>query len=198
MGFGACVDRIVAVTGSDGRTVAYGYDDEGRLTTVSGPLGTRTYRWTGTAEQSLIAAVVDADGVVEVENIYDEQRRVVRQRSPFGRMTRFGYLPGRVTVVSDEDGTRSNTWIADDRGRLVGVVDAAEQRQSTSYDRHGNPVLVTERDGATTVHEYDEPGPPGPDGHPDRCRPHLGLRRRRPGHHGGHRAGRGHRVRLRR
>ena len=46
-----------------------------------------------------------------------------------------------MTVVSDEDGTRSNTWIHDERGRLVGVVDADEQRQSTSYDRWGNPVL---------------------------------------------------------
>ena len=102
--------------------------------------------------------MVDADGVVEAENAYDDQRRVTRQRSPFGRTTRFSYLPGRVTVVSDEDGTRSNTWIADDRGRLIGVVDADERRQSTSYDSLGNPVLVTERDGSTTVHEYDERG----------------------------------------
>ena len=106
----------------------------------------------------LIAAVVDADGVVEAENSYDTDRRVVRQRSPFGRTTRFAYLPGRVTVVSDEDGSRSNTWIADHRGRLIGVIDAHEHRQSTSYDRAGNPVLVTERDGSTTVHEYDTRG----------------------------------------
>ncbi|HET8970779.1 MAG TPA: hypothetical protein VFN19_06960, partial [Candidatus Nanopelagicales bacterium] len=157
-------DRIVRLTSSDGRTVTFGYDDRGRLTGATGPLGTRSYRWaefgqqTGFGQQSLVAAVVDADGVVEAENGYDERRRVVWQRSPFGRTTRFVYLPGRVTVVSDADGTRSNTWIADDRGRLVGVVDADERRQSTSYDRHGNPVLLTERDGSTTVHEYDARG----------------------------------------
>ncbi len=37
--------------------------------------------------------------------------------------------------------------VVDQRGRLIGVVDAHENRQSTSFDSHGNPVLVTERDG---------------------------------------------------
>ncbi len=159
----AGAERIVGATSSDGRTIAYSYDDDARLSAASGPLGTRSYRWTespaqGSAQQGLIAAVVDADGVVEAENSYDERGRVTRQRSSFGRTTRFAYLPGRVTVVSDEDGTRSNTWIADERGRLIGVVDADERRQSTSYDSLGNPVLVTARDGSTTVHEYDARG----------------------------------------
>lgn len=148
-------DRVVAVTASDGRRVDYGYDGSGRLTAVTGPAGTRRYRWN---DAGLVDAVVDADGVVEAENTYDAERRVSTQRSPYGRTTRFVYLPGNVTVVSDADGTRSNTWLHDQKGRLVGVVDAHEERQSTSYDGHGNPVLVTERDGAVTVHEYDDRG----------------------------------------
>ncbi|GAA3571313.1 hypothetical protein GCM10022197_29750 [Microlunatus spumicola] len=147
-------DRIASAQSADGRTVRYAYDTNGQLVSASGPAGTRTYRWA----DGLIAAVVDADGVVEVENVYDAEGRVTAQRSPFGRTTRYVYLPGRTTVVSDEDGTRSNTWLHDDRGRLIGVVDADEQRQSTSYDRWGNRVLLTERDGQTTVHEYDTRG----------------------------------------
>ena len=96
--------------------------------------------------------------MVEVDNVYDEHGRVIRQRTPHGRLVRFVYLPGRVTVSSDEDGTRSNTWVADERGRLVGVVDSDEHRQSMAYDPHGNVVMVTERDGATTVNEHDERG----------------------------------------
>ncbi len=146
--------RVVAAAASDGRQVTYAYDDGGRLVAVTTPLGTRRYRW----EDGLLAAVIDADGVVEAENVYDDRARVVRQRSQHGRASRFVYLPGNVTVVSDEDGTRSNTWISDQRGRVVGIVDADERRQSTSYDSRGNAVSVTERDGATTVHEYDERG----------------------------------------
>ena len=148
-------EHVVAARSADGRRIDYSYDADGRLQSATGPNGTRTYRWD---DDGLIAAVVDADGVVEAENVYDAQGRVVRQRAPFGRVTRFAYLPGRVTVVSDEDGTRSNTWVHDERGRLIGVVDADDHRQSTSYDRWGNPVLLTERDGATTVHEYDARG----------------------------------------
>ncbi len=149
------VQRVAAAHSADGRAITYRYDTSEQLTSAARPDGTRTYRWN---DDGLITAVVDADGVVEVENTYDTDGRVTFQRSPFGRTTRYVYLPGRTTVVSDEDGTRSNTWLHDERGRLIGVVDADEQRQSTSYDRWGNRVLQTERDGATTVHEYDARG----------------------------------------
>ncbi len=147
--------RVERVRSSDGRRASYGYDDAGRLETVAGPSGARTYRWN---DAGLISAVVDADGVVEVENTYDEHRRVAGQRSPFGRQTRYAYLAGRTTVVSDVDGERSNTWIADQRGRLIGVVDADGHRQSMSYDGYGNLVSVTERDGSVTTHAYDDRG----------------------------------------
>ncbi|MBD7996263.1 type IV secretion protein Rhs [Arthrobacter sp. Sa2CUA1] len=146
---------IAVVRASDGRRVEYGYDDAGRLVTVTTETGTRTYRWN---EQGLIDAVYSAAGVLEAENTYDEQGRVVLQLTQHGRRTRFAYLPGRVTVVSDEDGTRSNSWIADAKGRLVGVLDSHDQRQSMAYDAHGNLVSFTERDGSVTVHAYDERG----------------------------------------
>lgn len=146
---------VTEVRSSDGRRVSFGYDDAGRLVSAAGPLGTRTYRWN---DAGLIDTVVAADGTVEVENTYDEQGRVASQRSPFGRQTRYSYLPGRITVVSDLDGERPNTWIADQRGRLVRVVDSDGQRQSMSYDGFGNLVSVTERNGAVTTHGYDARG----------------------------------------
>ncbi|WP_416403329.1 DUF6531 domain-containing protein [Arthrobacter sp. LFS091] len=150
------VDGVVGVVrSSDGRRVQYGYDAEGRLVTVGTEAGTRTYEWN---EVGLIASVVSAAGVVEAENTYDEHGRVVLQVTAHGRRTRFAYLPGRVTVVSDEDGSRSNSWVADSKGRLVGVLDAEDRRQSMSYDAHSNLVSLTERDGAVTVHGYDARG----------------------------------------
>lgn len=147
--------RVAEVRASDGRRVTFGYDDADRLVSATGPLGSRTYRWN---EAGLVDAVVGADGTVEVENTYDERRRVTGQRSPFGRQTRYAYLSGRITVVSDADGERSNTWISDRRGRLIGVVDTDGHRQSMSYDGFGNLVSATERNGATTTHGYDERG----------------------------------------
>ncbi|ROP72229.1 DUF6531 domain-containing protein [Curtobacterium sp. PhB115] len=146
--------RVAVLRASDGRRVEYGYDDRGRLVSVTDAVGTRTYGW----DDDLITTVTSAAGVVEVDNTYDDQRRVVEQVSPHGRTVRFAYLPGRVTVVSDHDGSRSNSYIADAKGRLVGVIDSDDRRQSMSYDRYGNLVSATERDGSVTVHAYDDRG----------------------------------------
>ena len=150
-----CGVRTAALLASDGRRVDFAYNVSGQLVTATGPGGTRSYRWNA---DGLIEAVVDAAGVTEAVNTYDDRRRVLSQLSPHGRRTRFAYLPGRLTVVSDADGTRSNTWIADAKGRLVGVVDGQDKRQSMAYDRWGNLVSATERDGSLTVHTYDERG----------------------------------------
>ncbi|PZF10935.1 type IV secretion protein Rhs [Curtobacterium sp. MCPF17_011] len=146
--------RVVVARGSDGRRVEYQYDDAGQLTHVHAPAGTRTYEWV----DGLVVAVVDEHGVVEARNTYDDRRRVVEQVTPHGRTVRFAYLPGRVTVVSDPDGSRSNTWIADAKGRLVGVVDTDDARQSMHYDARGRLVSVTDRDGSVTVHAIDDRG----------------------------------------
>ncbi|HEY9293149.1 MAG TPA: DUF6531 domain-containing protein [Microlunatus sp.] len=148
-------DAVSAAIASDGRRIDYGYDAAGRLTTVTSPAGTRSYRWN---DAGLISEVTDADGVVEVRNSYDDQARVTTQLSPHGRVSRYSYLPGNVTEVADPDGSRANTWIHDGRGRLIGIIDSFDRRQSTSYDASGNPVLVVGRDGAATVREYDDRG----------------------------------------
>ncbi|QWL31149.1 DUF6531 domain-containing protein [Rathayibacter toxicus] len=147
-------ERIVALEASDGRRVQFEYDGV-CLVAATGPGGTRRYGWN---PAGLVDTVMDAAGVVEVRNEYDQQGRVIAQISPFGRKTRYAYLPGRLTVVSDGDGTRSTTWVADARGRLVGVIDPNGRRQSMSYDGHGNLVSATERDGEVTVHAYDQRG----------------------------------------
>jgi len=148
-------DRVVSVHASDGRRIEYLYDEQRRLTEVTSSAGTRSYRWN---EAGLIDQVVAADGVVEVVNTYDEHGRVTRQLTPYGRSVRYAYLRGRVTSVSTDDGTGANTWIADRKGRVVGIIDAEGNRQSMAYDPHGNIVSATSRDGDVTVHAYDDRG----------------------------------------
>nr|WP_237399477.1 DUF6531 domain-containing protein [Rathayibacter iranicus] len=147
-------ERIIALEASDGRRVVFEYEGE-TLVAATGLAGTRRYGW---SEAGLLASVTDAAGVAEVQNRYDSRRRVIAQTSSFGRTTRFAYLPGRITVASDEDGSRGNSWISDSRGRLVGVLDPTGRRQSMSVDRHGNLLSAIERDGATTAHAYDARG----------------------------------------
>lgn len=148
-------DRVVSATASDGRRVEYIYDVLGRLCETSDAIGARSYRYN---EAGLISAVVGASGVVEAENTYDDEGRVVLQVTEFGREVRFAYLPGRVTSVSDTDGTNSNTWVADRRGRLTGIIDGNGERITMAYDQHGNRTSVIDRDGSRTESSYDERG----------------------------------------
>ena len=148
-------DRVASIHASDGRRIEYRYDDQQRLTGVTDAVGTRTYRWD---DAGLIDQVVAADGTVEAENFYDDNQRVIRQLTPYGRSVRYAYLRGRVTSVSTDDGTGANTWIADRKGRVVGILDAEGNRQSMAYDAHGNIVSTTARDGQVTVHAYDARG----------------------------------------
>ena len=147
--------RITALTANDGRRVDYTYDPAGRLTEAASAGGARRYGWN---EQGLIATVTDPDGVVEAANTYNEHGQVTSQRSRFGRLSHYTYLPGGVTQVADEDGSRANTWIHDQRGRLVGMIDTDGNRQSIGWDQWGNRVQITGRDGAVTVFRYDGRG----------------------------------------
>ena len=102
-------------------------------------------------------SVTDADGVVEVVNVYDEEGRVVEQLSPFGRRTRYA-LPARPRhghrrrqTTARRTPTSTTPPAACSRSST-----ATSSRMSFNYDEWGNPVVVTERGGAVTIQELDE------------------------------------------
>ena len=147
-------ERIASLECSDGRRASYRYDESGNLVEVDGERGTRRYELD---ESGRVVSVVDADGVVELVNTYDEDGRVLQQLSPFGRRTQLGYLPGRVTVTMDDlDDSPVNTYIHDAEGRLLAIVDGDDRQLSVTYDDWGNPSALTERNGAVTVQEWDD------------------------------------------
>jgi RHS repeat-associated protein len=145
-------ERIVAAACSDGRRVSYSYDGVGNLVQADRSGAVRRY---GVDDGGRIVTVTDADGVVEVANEYDDEGRVVAQRSPFGRRSRYAYLPGRVTVTDDDSDGPANTYVHDTAGRVLAIIDGAGEQMSFNYDQWGNPVVITERGGAATVHEFD-------------------------------------------
>lgn len=148
-------NRIVVVRASDGRRIEYFYNSEGHLCEVKHEPNSRKYTHN---DAGLIREVISAAGVVEVTNNYDDSGRVTSQISQHGRTSRYVYLPGRVTEVSDTDGTRSNTWISDAKGRNVAIIDSDGYRHSKTYDRRGNLVLENDRSNQVTVHSYDDRG----------------------------------------
>ena len=146
-------ERIVAARCSDGRAMTYAYDDDLHLVAADRDGAARRYR---VDENGRVLSVTDPDGVAEVVNVYDAEGRVVEQLSPFGRRSRYAYLPGRVTVTADDDDGPPNTYVHDDAGRVLAIIDGDDRQMSFHYDEWGNPVVVTERGGAATIQEFDQ------------------------------------------
>lgn len=145
--------RIIGAVADDGRRVDYRYDDGGHLVGVDGPMGARRYE---IDDAGRIASVTDADGVVVATNTYDSLGRVLTQRSEFGRLTRFRYEDGLVTVVDDDSGGPTNRYEHTRNGQLLKATDGHGQVTSRAYDARGRVVGVTDRNGATTRYEWDE------------------------------------------
>lgn len=146
-------DRIVAAACSDGRRVDYRYDASRDLVEVLRSGAARRY---DLDDAGRIVSVTDADGVVEVVNVYDAEGRVIEQLSPFGRRTHVAYLPGRVTVTSDDEDGPPNTYVHDQAGRVIEIIDGEGEQVSYDYDRWGNLVELTERGGVITAQRFDE------------------------------------------
>ncbi|MBD4652309.1 RHS repeat protein, partial [Xanthomonas citri pv. citri] len=90
--------RLAKAVASDGRSVSYAYDSQGRLVEVTTrPDGVHHYQWDGW----LLSQVIDASGVAQCVNTFDALGRIRTQRDATGHLTRFTYLPGGVTVADD-------------------------------------------------------------------------------------------------
>ena len=136
-------------------TAEYSYEGE-HLTSVATNAGVRSYTHT---DAGLIREVINANGIVEVTNTYDELGRVVHQLTEYGREVSYTYTPSLVTIVADaETGDNSNLWTSDSKGRLIGITATDGSRQTMRYDSFGNRVGITERDGSRTARVFDNRG----------------------------------------
>ncbi|MSQ27651.1 MAG: hypothetical protein EXR51_05895 [Dehalococcoidia bacterium] len=99
--------RLCSITDwmSPARTVSFGYDGSGRLTSATDREGkTTTYGYDGTSQR--LTTITDANGHVAVTNAYDAQGRVSTQKDArgltTGQQTTFAY-------VDNGNGTQTTT-----------------------------------------------------------------------------------------
>ncbi len=147
-------DRIVSVRSSDGRRADYAYEG-GDLKSAWRPGGTNSYR---TDDLGHLVELVDGDDVRLVRNEYDGQGRVLRQESPFGRITSLQYLGGLTTIVGDTHDGPSTLYRHDQAGRLTELVTAVGSRYVRDFDDDGNMVRSVGFEGGVTERSFDGHG----------------------------------------
>ncbi len=125
---GTQLDSVIA---SDGRSVSYGYDTNGFLSTATLP-GSVVWTYVNDAAGQ-VEEVHDPTGVVVVDNTYDIIGRVESQNTAPGATTTFGYQ-GDDVFVTDVGSGEVTTFTYDDDGRVVSVEDSNQETVLRQYD----------------------------------------------------------------
>jgi RHS repeat-associated protein len=170
-------DSLSSVQLPDGRSVAFTYNGDSRLTQIADPLGrtvqfgydgnsdltvvtdTRGYATTFTydSDHQLLTAT-DANGHTFVDNTYNSEGQVVEQLDADNNRTAFSYdVINRRTVVTDALG-HPRTYIYDSDKRIVEEIDALGYSVRYWYDSDNNRVQVEDKNGGNTYYSYDTLG----------------------------------------
>jgi YD repeat-containing protein len=154
---------------SYGRSLAFAYDSQNRLTRVADPINratqfgydansdlsvvtdTRglvwTYQYSGTTH--LLTNVIDPDGKTVERTEFDAQGRATRQYNGNDQLVvQLEYGPsGAITVT---DGLNRSSIDRYGRGTWLGGLDAAGQPLTRTYDANFKPTLVADQNGNAT------------------------------------------------
>lgn len=161
--------RITGVTGPSApgtaaRSIGYGYDANGNLTTVTDSRGKIWTYGYGTAHR--LTTMTSPRGGVTT-NTYDTSGRISKQVAPRTGATTFAYTDQtvgttayRTTRVTDPTGVVTdhqyvNGWLA---GTLVAPGTNGQSLTTTTYDDAGNALSTTDPTGVTTTATYDGDG----------------------------------------
>lgn len=172
-------NRVASATDSATRSVSYGYDASGNLTSSTGADGKITKY--GYDASHLMTTLTRPDGGV-TSNSYDAAGRVSQQTDPVGRITTFAfdgiataitapdgskeiheYTKGIVTKITKAAGTALQqlwTYQYDAAFNRTASTDPMGRTTTSSFDADGNPLTVTDPLGRTTTSTFNAFGEP--------------------------------------
>ncbi|WP_425609459.1 RHS repeat-associated core domain-containing protein [Xanthomonas arboricola] len=167
--------RVAQVTLPDGATLGYGYDTQGRLSSVAlqaaGASASSTVASYGYADSRFPDALTthrDAQGQVYASWSYDAQKRVTRSvhGNPAGAIDQFtiAYAGAASTVTTPSGNTITRTGLSKlGQAKVVAVQGLCPECtsasfQSRSYDGNGYPDLEVDFAGVSTDWTYNYRG----------------------------------------
>ena len=174
-------NRVTTITDPMGRTVQYTYNAQGSLSTFTDPIGGVT-QYSYDSKNNLLQ-VIDAKGIVRIQNTLDSSGRVVQQIRADGGTLTFSYTvanpvatvsPILAATVTDSNGVQSKyrfsvngfvTDVTNTQGQvrslllaagsnLLNSVTEATATTNYTYDAIGNVLTSTDPTGLTTAATY--------------------------------------------
>lgn len=142
--------RVTQARSSDGRQVAYSYNADGSLGSVTDASGgTSTLSW----GSGRLTEMKDAAGHYVVQNTFDASGRVLTQTTSAGRLD-FAYEPDNTTITRPSTGA-TTSYALDGSLRTTQLTDAIGQKWGKTWDARGNPLTETDPLGNVTSYAYD-------------------------------------------
>ncbi|AZM59559.1 MULTISPECIES: putative T7SS-secreted protein [unclassified Streptomyces] len=139
--------------------MAYGYDEDGNLTTVTKPSGaTTTFVYD---DRRRVTAWIDSNGS-RYDYVYDDRHRVIAEGGEAGHVQ----ITLAYTEPDPDTGHRTTTLttavghatrhLIDHRCRVIATTDPLGHTTRFTYDTHGNLLTRTDPLGRTTAYTYDD------------------------------------------
>ncbi|MHC4498455.1 MAG: PKD domain-containing protein, partial [Planctomycetota bacterium] len=148
--------RITTITDPMGNVIQYEYDYYGDLVRVTDQEGSVT-RFTYNSNHGLLD-IIDARGIRGIRNEYDDEGRIIAHVDADGNRIEYTHNVGtRQEVVKDRLGNNT-VYEYDDDGNIVQVSDSLGNVIQRTYDAQGNKLSETDPLGNTTAYTYDAKG----------------------------------------
>ncbi|MBP3620458.1 MAG: hypothetical protein J6J16_01710, partial [Lachnospiraceae bacterium] len=149
--------KLISVSDDTGRKTTFTYSED-RLVKIINPMGESIqYEYD---EQGRLIRAYNHNDICFVENIYDEDGRVIIQKDAYGEEISFSYDDsdsGMITYATDAKGN-TTTIKSDYRCKILSITTSDGASESYTYDEAGNKTSVTDVDGNTSYYTYDDIG----------------------------------------
>ena len=144
-------ERLRSVSDSTGRSVHYQYDAANNLTNVVDAAG---FNWGMTYDSAhRILALTDPEQITTIRNHYNALGQVTNQVSPTGQPWDF-YFTGAFSTEESPLGYRTTTFF-DEKGRNIGMENAAGEQDHTYYDAYGQVTQSVNQAGLIVRNRYN-------------------------------------------
>ena len=147
--------RITSIVSPTGKTVEYTYDNNGDLTAVKDISG---YVTKFEYDEHYITNIIDPRGVSVSRNIYDDSGRLIKTIDSDGNEIVYDHdIDGRQEVITDRNGNVT-LYVYDDNGNILSQTDPNGNTVKNTYDSNGNLDKTVDALGNVTDYGYSESG----------------------------------------
>jgi RHS repeat-associated protein len=152
--------RLLTLTQPGARTITYGYDEAGRIGSLTDTLGNAIHYSYDAMGRRTAQQIKGADGAAytSLAYAYDEAGRLHKVINPDDSFQQMDYDEVGNLVTAINELTQTTTYQYDPLGRLTHTNEPLGAITVYSYDIHGNQTSLTDAEGRTTSFTYDDFG----------------------------------------